>query len=126
MNISVNLTKRVTTSAGQRFYPVVGSNNGRIKPDWVWVDGKEVRFHKGTYYIDYTDSSGKRVRTSVGSIAAEAQASKLRKEAELRAVAQGLNVVTGEGEPANALKRPIALAVADFLEEVKLTKDPKT
>jgi integrase/recombinase XerD len=44
----------------------------------------------------------------------------------LRAVAQGLNVVTGEGEPANALKRPIALAVADFLEEVKLTKDPKT
>jgi hypothetical protein len=87
------------------------------------VDGKEVRCPKGTYYIDYTDSSGKRVRTSVGTIAAEAQASRLRKEAELRAVAQGLSVTPSEGEAANAQKRPIALAIVDFLEEVKLTKD---
>ena len=83
MNISVNLTKRMTTPEGQRFYSVVGANNGRIKPDWVWMDRKEVRCPKGTYYIDYTDSSGKWVRTSVGTVAAEAQASRLRKEAEL-------------------------------------------
>jgi integrase len=126
VNIRVNLTKRVTTAEGQRFYAVVGANNGRVKPDWVWVDGKEVRCPKGTYYIDYTDSSSKRVRTSVGTIAADAQASRLRKEAELRAVAQGLSVTRSEGEPANAQKRPIALAIVDFLEEVKLTKDPKT
>jgi integrase len=126
VNISVNLTKRVTTPGGQRFYPVVGSNNGRIKPDWVLMGGKEVRCPKGTYYIDYTDSSGKRVRTSVGTVAAEAQASRLRKEAELRAIAQGLSVVSGDGEPESPQNRPIALAIADFLEEVKLTKDPKT
>jgi hypothetical protein len=90
------------------------------------MDGKEVRCPKGTYYIDYTDNSGKRVRTSVGTVPAEAQASRLRKEAELRALAQGLSVTPSEGEPANAQKRPIALAIVDFLEEVKLTKDPKT
>jgi hypothetical protein len=126
VNISVNVTKRVTTPEVQRFFPVVGSNNGRIKPDWVWIDGKEVRCPSGTYYIDYTDSSGKRVRTSVGSVAAEAQAARLRKEAELRALAQGLNVVPEEGDSAKVQKRSIALAVVDFLDEVKLTKDPKT
>jgi integrase/recombinase XerD len=126
VNISVNVTKRVTTPEGQRFFPVVGSNNGRIKPDWVWIDDKEVRCPSGTYYIDYTDSSGKRVRTSVGSVAAEAQAARLRKEAELRALAQGLNVVPEEGDSAKVQKRSIALAVVDFLDEVKLTKDPKT
>ncbi len=39
------------------------SPNWRIKPDWVWMDGKEVRCPRGTCYIDFTDPSGKRVRT---------------------------------------------------------------
>jgi len=79
VNLSVILTKRVTTPDGQRFYAAVVSPNGRIKPDWVWMDGKEVRCPKGTYHIDYTEPSGKRVRTSVGAVAAEAQATRLRK-----------------------------------------------
>jgi integrase len=126
VNLSVNLTKRVTTPDGQRFYTAMVSPNGRIKPDWVWMDGKEVRCPKGTYYIDYTDPSGKRVRISVGALAAEAQATRLRKEAELRAIAQGLNVTSDGDRVGDTAKRPIALAVAEFLEEVQITKDPKT
>ena len=34
----------------------------------------------GTYYIDYTDPSGERVRVAAGTLAAEAQAARLRKE----------------------------------------------
>jgi hypothetical protein len=93
------------------------SPNGRIKPDGVWMDGKEVRRPKGTYYIDYTDSSGKRARTSVGALAAEAQATRLRKEAELRAIAQGLNVTSDGDRVGDTAKRPIALAVAEFLQD---------
>ena len=125
MNVRVNLTKRVRTAEGYRYLPAAVSANGRIKPEWVLVDGKEQRFPDGTYYLDYTDSTGKRIRSSVGKIAIEAQVSRLRKEAELRAIAHGLDVVSGDGEE-GLTKRPIALAVAEFLEEVQITKDPKT
>ena len=46
--------------------------------------------------------------------------------AELRAIAQGFNVTSDEDHAGDAAKRPIALAVAEFLEEVQITKDPKT
>ena len=39
MNREVNLTKRVQTSKGLRYCPVVLSANGRVKPDWVKVNG---------------------------------------------------------------------------------------
>jgi integrase/recombinase XerD len=122
VNVRVNLTKRINTSDGLRYCPALVSDNGRIRPDWVWVDGKEERHSEGAYYIDYTDASGKRIRTSVGKAAKEAQAHRLHKEAELRALAQGLNVLSEDGKP----KRPIVLTAASFLEEIELTKDEKT
>jgi hypothetical protein len=70
------------------------------------MDGQEVRHPQGTYYIDYTNSVGKRVRVAVGAVAAEAQALRLRKEAELRAIAQGLNVINDEDRDANQVTRP--------------------
>lgn len=123
MNLRVNLTKRINTPDGLRYCPAVLAANGRVKPDWVMVDGKEVRCPDGAYYIDYTDRNGKRIRASVGKAAAEAQAERLRKEAELQALSLGLKVAPAEDD---SRKRPIALAAADFLEEVKLTKEPKT
>ena len=125
MNIRVNLTKRVNTSEGMRYCPALVAANGRIKPDWVFLDGKEVRHPEGAYYIDYTDGNGKRIRSSVGKSASEAQAVRLRKEAELRALAQGLNVIS-EDEEAEKNKRPILDAIEQFLSEVALTKEPKT
>ena len=65
MNVRVNLTKRVNTPDGLRYCPVLVADNGRIRPDWVWVDGKEERHPEGAYYIDYTDDKAKRIRATV-------------------------------------------------------------
>jgi hypothetical protein len=39
-NQEVNLTKRVQTERGLRYCPVVLAANGRVKPDFVVVNGK--------------------------------------------------------------------------------------
>jgi hypothetical protein len=60
MNTSVNLTKRVKSAEGWRYYPAVMSANGRIRPDWVVVDVKTVReekFSEGTYYLDQMETA---------------------------------------------------------------------
>src|SRR5712692_4562810 len=50
MNREVNVTKRVQTSKGPRYCPVVLSANGRVKPDAVLVNGKPERHTEGAYY----------------------------------------------------------------------------
>ena len=62
------------------------------------------------------------MRLSVGKDPADASARRQRKEAELNAVNNGVAVVP-DGENGN---RSVAAAVADFLDETKLTKKPKT
>jgi integrase/recombinase XerD len=120
-NRECNLTKRVRTSQGLRFCPVVLSANGRVKPDWVIVNGKQERHPEGAYYIEWRDGS-KRIRESVGKDAADANARRLRKGAELNAVNNGV-VVVDEGPTS---KRLIATAVADYLVEIKINKREAT
>jgi integrase/recombinase XerD len=121
MNRQVNLTKRVRTSAGLRYCPVVLSANGRVKPDAVLVNGKPELHPEGAYYLEWSEGS-KRVRLSVGKDAADAVARRMRKEAELNAVNHGAVIV-----PENGNEQPsVAGAIADYLEETKLTKKPKT
>jgi len=84
MNRQVNLTKRVQTSKGPRYCPVVLSANGRVKPDVVLVDSKSEPHPEGAYYIEWSEGS-KRVRLSVGKDATDAGARRQRKEAELNA-----------------------------------------
>ena len=50
MNRECNVTKRVRTSQGPRYCPVVLSANGRIKPDAVLVNGKPEHHPEGSYY----------------------------------------------------------------------------
>ena len=121
MNRQVNLTKRLRTSAGLRYCPVVLSANGRVKPDAVLVNGKPERHTEGAYYLEWSEGS-KRVRLSVGKDAADASARRLRKEAELNAVNNGAAIVPENGNG----HRSVAASVADHLEETKLTKKPKT
>ena len=118
----VNLTKRVKTSNGTRYCPVVLSANGRVKPDFVIVNGQPERHTEGAYYLEWREN-GRRVRLSVGKDAADATAHRQRKEAELNALNKGVAVVPDNGENGH---RSIATAVADFLEETELTKKPKT
>lgn len=137
MNTSVNLTKRVKTAEGWRYYPAVVSANGRIRPDWVVVDvktGREEKFSEGTYCLDWTepddgkgngkgrDGKGKRKRVAVGTSAVMAQNAKIRKEAELKALAQGIALVSED----NGAKQSLSLAVEDFLEQIRLTRKEKT
>jgi integrase len=121
MNLEVNLTKRVRTANGLRFCPVVMAGNGRVKPDMVLTKGKPERHPEGSYYLEWRDS-GKRIRLSVGKDAAAADAQRQRKEYELRAPIHNLQVVVPEKNG----HRSLASAVETYLEEIKLTKKPKT
>ena len=121
-NREVNVTKRVQTGKGPRYCPVVLSANGRIKPDVVLVNGREERHPEGSYYLEWREGA-KRVRLSVGKGPADASARRLRKEAELNARNNGVAVVpeSGKNRP-----RSLTAAIAEFIEETKLTKKPKT
>jgi integrase len=120
-NRQVNLTKRVQTPHGWRYCAVLLSANGRVKPDVVLVNGHEGRHPEGAYYLEWREGS-KRVRLSVGKDAQDAAARRLRKEAELNAINNGVALLPENG---NGL-RSVAATVADYLDEVKLTKKPKT
>src|SRR5712692_2117985 len=122
MNREVNLTKRVQTSKGLRYCPVVLAANGRVRPDLVTVNGKEERHPEGAYYLEWW-AGGKRIRLSVGKDASDANARRLHKEAELNAVNNGVTVVPENGQNGH---RSLAVAVTGFLDETKLTKKPKT
>ena len=118
----VNLTKRVQTARGMRYCPVVLAANGRVKPDLVIVNGQQERHPEGAYYLEWRER-GKRVRLSVGKDAADASARRLRKESELNAINNGVAVVPENGDNGH---RSVAAAVAEYLEETKLSKKPKT
>jgi integrase/recombinase XerD len=118
----VNLTKRVQTAKGMRYCPVVLASNGRVKPNLVILNGKPERHPEGAYYLEWREH-GRRVRLSVGKDAADASARRQRKEAELNALNNGVAVVPENGDNGH---RSVAAAVAEFLEETKLTKKPKT
>jgi integrase/recombinase XerD len=120
--MEVNLTKRVSTPEGLRYLPVVVSANGRIKPDWVLLDGRAECHPEGAYYLEWRED-GKRRRLSVGKNAADAQAQRLRKQAELNARAQGVKIAP---DAPDADKRSLAAAISAYLEETRLTKKPKT
>jgi integrase/recombinase XerD len=121
MNREVNVTKRVRTAQGLRYCPVVLSANGRIRPDVVLVNGKEERHPEGAYYLEWREGA-KRVRLSVGKDAQDAAARRLRKEAELNAVNAGVTVTP---EASNG-QRSLAGTIAEYLEETRLSKKPKT
>jgi integrase/recombinase XerD len=121
-NREVNLTKRVQTAHGWRYCRVLLSANGRVKPDVVIVNGTEERHSEGAYYLEWREGA-KRVRLSVGKDAADASARRLRKEAELNALNNGVAVVQENSQNGH---RSLAAAVTEYLEETTLTKKPKT
>jgi integrase len=98
------------------------SANGRIRPDWAVVNGREERHPEGSYYLEWREGT-KRVRLSIGKDAATATARRLQKEAELNAKNNGIAVLPENG---NNGHRSLPTAIEDFLEETKLTKKPKT
>ena len=121
-NREVNLTKRVQTPQGWRYCRVLLSANGRLKPDVVVVNGNEERHPEGAYYLEWREGS-KRVRLSVGKDLADASARRMRKEAELNALNNGVAVVPENGDNGHC---SLQAAIREYLEETALTKKPKT
>jgi integrase/recombinase XerD len=121
-NREVNLTKRVQTPYGWRYCRVVLSANGRVKPDVVLVSGKPERHEEGAYYLEWREGP-KRVRLSVGKNPADAGARQLRKEAELNAVNNGVEVLSSSAQDG---RRSLPAIIVEYLDEVKITKKPKT
>ncbi|MGA7929459.1 MAG: phage integrase SAM-like domain-containing protein [Candidatus Sulfotelmatobacter sp.] len=123
MNREVNLTKRVQTPYGWRYCRLVFSAKGRIKPDLAVVNGKQECYKEGAYYLEWREGA-RGVRLSVGKDPADASARRQRKEAELDAINNGVPVRTSpDGQNGH---RMVSTAVAQFLEETKLTKKSKT
>jgi hypothetical protein len=71
--------------------------NGRVKPDFVFINGQPERHTEGSYYLEWREN-GRRVRLSVGKDAADATARRQRKEAELNALNKDVAVVPDNGE----------------------------
>jgi len=120
VNREVNLTKRVRIAGELRYCPVVLSANGRVKPDWVVVDGHEERHPEGAYYIDWREGP-RRKRKSVGKDAAAAAAERFKREQILAAKNAGAEVVE---EKADGTR--LADAVDTYLARIKITRKPKT
>ncbi len=123
MNRQCNVTKRVLTAQGLRYCPVAISANGRIKPDMVLVNGKPEHHGEGAYYLEWREGS-RRIRQSVGNDAADATARRLRKEAELNALNNGVSVVAESNQ--KSAYRSIAEAAAEYLAEIKMSRTPAT
>jgi integrase/recombinase XerD len=122
VNKQVNLTKRVKTSDGLRYCPTVLAANGRVKPDFVLIDGKEERHTEGAYYLEWREGTT-RVRRSVGRSAADAGAERHRKQAELNAINNGIALVSSD---ARDVKRSLRTTSAEYLEEVQLRMKPRS
>lgn len=87
--------------------PRVLGSNGRIRPDVVLVNGRAERHSEGSYYLEWREK-GRRIRLSVGKDAQDAATRHQRKEAELRALNNGVSVLPEPGDG----HRSVAAAVA--------------
>ena len=120
--MQVNITKRIDTPEGRRFCPAILGAGGRVKPDWVMVNDRQERHPEGAYYLDWTED-GNRRRIAVGTDATAACNCRNRKQSELEAIAQGLEV-TNPIEDDSGLR--LRSAVEDFLEDIQLSRQRKT
>jgi integrase/recombinase XerD len=91
------------------------------------VDGKEETHAEGAYYISWY--AGKKcIRLSVGKDAADAANQRELKQAQLKAVNKGEVPELSDLSqlPRDDGRKSLLLAVAEYLEETKLSKKPKT
>ena len=95
--------------------------NGRVEPDVVCINSHEKRHFEGAYYIEWREGS-KRRRQSVGKNAQDAQAQRLRKEAELNAKNHGVVVAPKNGNH----RVTLGDAISADLSETKILKRPAT
>src|ERR1035441_245875 len=84
-NTTVNLYRKCKTPEGWRYYPVVMSANGRVKPNAVKVDDAEVAYPVGHYVLRSYDG-GNTVWTRVTGGPTEALARSEEHTSELQSL----------------------------------------
>lgn len=121
MNRRVSVWKYVRLKTGRWRYckPATGKN-GKIKPDWVIVKGKEEHHPEGNFYVHRYDN-GREIWRKVGQSAQEAVDAADFEGTYLEAKSKGI--------PVKEIDTPVLsidAAVHGWLEEVKLSSRPET
>ena len=83
VNVRVALMRRVKTPAGWRYYPAAYSPNGRVKPGFAVVAGKEIKHPVGYYALRYCRGPRPVFEPLKGVSPAEAEARRRKKESQL-------------------------------------------
>jgi len=120
-NRRVTVWKYVQTNKGWRYCKPVIGRNGKIKPDFVIVDGQPEQHEEGAYYTRYRDGE-KQVWERVGDSSARAVYHAEQKKAYLVAKAAGLMLRT------DVEQRPLMVSdtVDNWLEEYRLSHKPES
>jgi integrase/recombinase XerD len=118
----VNLSKRVQTAKGMRYCPVVLASNRRVKPDLVILNGKPERHLEGAYHSNGGSTAGGCACQSERTRLTPVHVASGRKPSLTRSII-GVAVLPENGDNGH---RSVAIGIAEFLEETKLTKKPKT
>jgi integrase len=113
-NTTVTLMRRCQTPKGWRRYPVAFGKNGRIRPDYILIDGKQVECQQGHYVLRFY--RGAKVQyENAGDNAATAYTLKLTKEKLLTAktAAQDAGIVLPEVPGRKYLRREVNAYIQD-------------
>jgi integrase len=112
----VSLVRLCKTDEGWKRYPVVIGGNGRLKPNYVSVDGVPMEFKQGYYQLRYYQGP-KLVYESVGNDAPKALAALEKKRltfaAKESASAAGVRIVEDKGRVS------LSVAAKRFVERTK-------
>src|SRR5713101_3980711 len=119
---SCNFTKYIKRGPNRwQHCPVVRGKTGRVKQDLVLVGGRIEHHPEGYYSLDWREG-GRRHRMSLGKDASSAQLALERHVAAKRARAVGIAVA----EDRSGASPSVAEACAEFLDETRLQRSPKT
>ena len=119
---SCNFTKYIKRGPNRwQHCPVVRGKTGRVKQDLVLVGGRIEHHPEGYYSLDWREG-GRRHRMSLGKDASSAQLALERHVAAKRARAVGIAV----GEDWSGASPSVEEACAEFLDETRLQRSPKT
>jgi integrase/recombinase XerD len=123
----VNITRRVKIEGkGLQFCKIVYGAGGKIKPDWVIVNGLEEHHPEaGPYYLDFRQN-GKRTRRAGGLTAAEATQAAEQQKALLLSHRAATKAGIRLPEPEVTGGRSLRDAVDTYLLEIEAHRKPKT
>lgn len=113
-NSRVTLMRRCKTEKGWQYYPAARSGNGRVRPEYALVNGKQIHYPIGHYALRFYEGRNLKYE-SVGENAAAAMNALLAKErlqhAKTAAKDAGVQLVEVPGR--TYLRRAANLYVAD-------------